>query len=83
MKPAMIIVFLAAVTLCGCADDKDLDRSDSMALDSESCRAAAASGIDAHGVSSDQTAEEKREIYVKSYRDCMTAKGYALAGGPD
>ena len=81
MKSAMMVL-LAAVALGGCADRGDDGRGASMEMDSEACRAHAAAGIDAHGVNGAQTEEEKREAYVKAYRDCMAAKGYTLTPDP-
>jgi hypothetical protein len=74
-----IVAFIALVPLmAGCADSTDISNIDGMQVqaDSEACRAAVARGIGARAVDTVQSADERRAAYERSYRDCMSAKGY-------
>jgi hypothetical protein len=79
MKMWLVAFVALAPLLAGCADT---DTSDIAGIqiehDSETCRAAAATGTDAHGISDGKTADEKSAIYARLYHDCMAASGYTV-----
>ncbi|HXC57344.1 MAG TPA: hypothetical protein VNU97_18735 [Rhizomicrobium sp.] len=76
--PKRFILPLAVLVLAGCTSDANQLAGVDMTLDSEGCRATAASGADASDAAQAQTTLEKKAAFDQIYRACMAGKGYTL-----
>ena len=77
----IVLPAIFAVLLAGCASDEDDELAGrTMTLRSEECREQAAQLQFSSGMASGRPVDVKAKDFDRSYRLCMTDKGYKLDG---
>jgi hypothetical protein len=71
-------LLLVSLALAGCSSDNRMDHDTTkMEMQSENCRSIASDAAGHLGM--DHSSRQKLDAYDTAYRDCMAARGYAIA----
>jgi len=70
----LAILAFSILSACTLPDDDPFNKR--MTMDSETCRSMSATELSQRGVVNGESTQTRADLYDKSYRSCMAAKGY-------